>query len=312
MKKITMPLFILVAFVVYNAVYAQRASMQTLTALKPDDGMSSSTHSKYIRKLVFANTEIVKGQVNESAFKNQFTLKDDIYGRVYLEHSLANESRKNQKTFTMGGEWHMFIDGKEVVIFSPPLDEKAHDMWTTWQVVLSPNTSDTYDYGQTAKNYWENVYRLPAGSHTVKMVYRFRDDGFKDIAVGEFTLMINEEDRKTFIETKCAKLPAPGMKDAALESELLAEMQGKFKGQTPIKVVIMSKDWGYNRHKVSGVIISRTISAGVALKYDDGSCHFVEFLFDQQNQGGTTYGKSAFGGTNLSGKNFIIPCDNVK
>jgi hypothetical protein len=101
-------------------------------------------------------------------------------------------------------------------------------------------------------------------------------------------------------------LPAPAMKNAALEKEMMAAL-GEWK-ETPLKVIITDRDWTIQHHPVTGAIVSRTINTTTVVKKVDGNCRMFQVSYRQQYAGGR-YGKAQQYGV---GDSADILCEKVK
>lgn len=92
--------------------------------------------------------------------------------------------------------------------------------------------------------------------------------------------------------------PAPGMKDAKLNTEALAAVKAHAKtagwSQTIEYVYAKSKDWNIVRNS-SGAIVRRTIRMIAVMKNPTGTCQWEEVKVKQEYNG-SDYGKTIFDG----------------
>ncbi|MES2838170.1 MAG: hypothetical protein V4667_11645 [Bacteroidota bacterium] len=295
--------------------------------LEPGDGISSPMHTKYLKKLVFAKSEIAKAQENEANFTNSFTLTDNIYSRVYLEKSTGFESGNIGHCYGGDGGFIMRFTFDNGATKMPEwLGEsnegiRAEKNWTTWQPAISPSAADLDKPDYSVKNFVKIVRNLPAGTHKVKMevVYDIPDDEKpsppakyiencklfttkfgpeKVLAVGEFNLNVTEADKKALYKKVCpmyktqiADYNRPAFTLVPNAVALAKITTGvDWKKFTLLKIV-GDIDWTYNKN-VYGIILSRKAYAGVyLLNNEDGFIYYSKAEYSQENtsSGGATY-----------------------
>lgn len=289
-----------------------------------DNGISSPTHTKYLKKIVFSKSEIVKSQENEANFTNTFALTDNIYSRVYLEKSIRNEAGNVGNCFsptyfirysfddgaTKMPEW---LNVKVHNVLSGAAD--AVDKWTTWQPAVSWSAADLTGPELGVKNFVKYVRNLPAGTHKIKMevVYDIPEDsnnGYstyeyttkfgpeKVLAVGEFTLNVTEADKKVLYKKVCpmyktqiADYNRPAFTLVPNAVALAKITTGvDWKKFTLLKIV-GDIDWTYKKNAY-GIILSRSAGAGVyLLNNEDGFVYYSKAEYSQENtsSGGASY-----------------------
>lgn len=299
--------------------------------LDQDEGVTSTTHQKYMNKIVFSKSEIVKKSENEASFTNTFTLADNIYGRIYNNQSNSNYANNighiwNSSDFI----FRISIEGAPQNEFllkdwagGMGMNKEDHKTWTTFQLGVSPNKSQVNEYPQAPINiFYENLYHLPEGTYKVKVEYVFDVPADQQktsatvgepmiwttkfgpeqmMASGEFTINIKNSDKLAYATKVSKPMPTPSRKDAALEQSMIKATTGKWEGQTPVKAIIIGDDWVYLRD-VWGVITGRTIEAAIIMKYDNGMYKVYDSRFYQQNQGGEKYGVTTYDGEMNGGK----------
>ena len=114
-------------------------------------------------------------------------------------------------------------------------------------------------------------------------------------------------------KVRSAHLPAPVMKDAALEKsfiEIFNFNEGQQLGATAIKAVLIHDDWTIIRHEISGIVTGRRRAAAIAYKKKDGKCYFFSSYYIQQEYVGGAFGRNMSANL-VSGGNEIL-CENVK
>jgi hypothetical protein len=266
---------------------------------------TGSFHKEHAGKIVFSAQPIVAGEENPAALRNAFNAAtDDIYGMMYFPGTFQE--------VTGGGAYgwtKLFVDGNEKASydFKLPADQAAN-AWLKSEIIPDPAASTT----RGAAIFTKALSELSPRRHTVKV--QTLDQDWKVLAEGEFTLDCSggleriADVHKRINEQKLAnvKLPAPAMRNAALEKECMAAL--KDWKEKPIKVIITDADWTIQYHPVTGAITSRTINTTVAMKKPDGGCRMFVVSFRQQYQG-KKYGKAQQYGV---GDSADIPCDNVK
>lgn len=312
-----------------NAMMGQMEAMRYKCDNMPvDNGISSATHTKYLKKIVFSKTEIVKSQESEANFTNTFTLTDNIYSRVYLEKSIRNEAGSVGDCFNVTYFMrYSFDDGAtkmpewvNVKVHNVLMnDEGAVDKWTTWQPAISWSAADLTNPEAGVKNFVKFVRNLPAGNHKIKMelVYDIPEDGKdhygkpneyqyttkfgpeKVLAQGDFTVNIVEADKRALYKKVCPmyKKQIADYNRAAFTLVPNAVALAKsttgvdWKKFTLLKIV-GDADWTYKKN-VYGIILSRSAGAGVyLLNNEDGFIYYSQASFGQDNisSGGASYG----------------------
>lgn len=194
--------------------------------LKADNGVSSATHTAYMKKIVFSKTEIVKGKENPASFSNSFSSTDNIYSRIYIEKSRGYEAKSigvcyNANTYlryTIDDGKFKFSEKFAYNTTSASCDDECMNKWTTWQIGLSPSADDvnTGYPKQELQDFYARLSELPAGTHNIKieLVFDIPDDKIgksdldsymyttkfgaeKILATGEFNLTVKEADKAT-------------------------------------------------------------------------------------------------------------------
>lgn len=301
------------------------AQKYSCSNMEEDKGISGSIHTKYLKKIVFSKTEIVKGSENESSFTNSFSATDNIYPRVYLEKSVGTEAKSIGDCY--GGSnfirW-TFDDGATKLpewLGESNYTATDDDLWTTFQPAMSPSESDmNYDVGNL-KNFIKIVRYLPVGTHKVKMdvVYdipvdqeatsamreencmkwttKFGEE--KVLATGEFTLNVTEAGKKTLYKKACplykkqvADYNRSSFKLVSNATALVKEKTNVDWNKFTLLKIVGVKDWKYKKNYY-GVILSRSAGAGVyLLNKQDGFVYYSSVSYYQENtsSGGSSYG----------------------
>lgn len=279
------------------------AAAQSMGAAK-EKVYSGAFHKEHAGKIVFSSEPIVAGKENTSAMRDAFTTQDNIYGMMYFSGTFKEATNGSAYAYTK-----LFVDGNEKASydFKLPADQ-AENAWLKSEIIPDPASSTT----RGAAIFTKAISELSPRRHTIKL--QTLNDYSKTIAEGEFTLDCSggldrvADVHKRLGEKKLASvtLPAPAMRNPALEKECMAALK-EWK-ETPLKVVITDADWTIQYHPVTGAITSRTINTTVAMKKTDGGCRMFVISFRQQYQG-KKYGRAEQYGV---GDSADMPCENVK
>ena len=148
--------------------------------------------------------------------------------------------------------------------------------------------------------------KLPKGVHIVQLRLTSNMNGAN--AVGAFYYDNSAGDGTSLDATLTAvKMPAAGMRNPALEKQIMdVENAGPGESQM-IRVVITDRDWTPLRHEATGVLIGRAITTTVAIKGGDGVC-FQQSRTYTQNYNGKTYSGLRLDGT---GRETEMACENA-
>ena len=324
-----------------NNILNQVEEQKYSRPLDEDEGVSSPTHEKNMNKIVFSKTEIVKGSEDPSTFTNSFTLGDNIYSRIYLDKSRSNYANEiGAFPYTTDYFYRITVEGYELPsLLSTNIrntgDNESLTTWTTYQLAISPMKSDLEYYPHFQyTTFWEDFYHLPEGTYNinVELVYDIPEDEEpagsrtaencrkfttkfgpeKVIAEGSFQINVKNSDKLNFSKKLSKGLPNPGKTDATLEKGMITATTGAWEGQTPVKAIITSSDWTYQRD-VWGNITHRTINAAVVIRFDKEDIYKVFYMvFSEQNQGGDKYGAPQYAGGNTSELDYFIAKEFVK
>lgn len=178
----------------------------------PNDGITSTSHKKYIGKIVFASsiTPLKFGSENENEFLNRFMLGQSIFFRVYLDNSLFNYINNlspgyaREEINSKGGYLiKLYLDNEEVYSgnacdgtseFSPSEQEEM----TTFKGAL--RNPDERGIGENAYDrfLYKSIGKLTEGDHTVRVeLYPTVSIPSMKIgslvATGEFTLNVTRD-----------------------------------------------------------------------------------------------------------------------
>ncbi|WP_434388210.1 hypothetical protein [Melittangium boletus] len=263
------------------------------------EGITNPVHAANVGKIVFSTQKIDRTNPDPSLFANSFADTDHIYGRVYVPSAFANHfavwSDGDGSTYLAKGfEIHATVDGKPSRDWSDGRDlsiERAAD--STRAVNLNPaedpDPEQRKDSLEVATRWTKFLKTLPAGNHVIRLEMFTYSGAFRSetpAAVGEFTLVRNNSPLKSgFTFAKVQE----GMKNDALAAEALIAIQQhaadnawkeKFE-----RAKIVSRGWTIDRHRVSGVILGRSLEVAAFARWPDGHCTYQNFGVRQEYDG---------------------------
>jgi hypothetical protein len=270
----------------------------------PDQGITSPTHQKYVKKIVFTKVDQPMAQINEAGFTNEFKLGDLLYYRVFLEKSSVNQLRAGPGGDQLNGVVYVrpvykmtfYLDGRKLpekpMIYSMKPDE--HAKWTTWRGAFKMDDSlrrpDLFLPGESEfiEFLSDMESTISPGKHSIKVEIRpvisqpdMKIEG-DVMAAGEFTLnvpagWVNRAD--TWL---C--LPKAAMKDAPLERKMMAAFAAARPKESGRTISITLPAWAIVRNNLTGIILHRTTSAAVGSE-TGGVCRMQIYDFSQEYVG---------------------------
>ncbi|GEM_PF-2436509 len=282
-----------------------------------EQGITNETHRNYVGKIVF-NTERISFQApDESKFKTEFNATDRIYGRFYAEHSAGyyRKEKYNSGAYMLRGYYSLTIDGEKIdAKFKAFSIQDQVSQRTTQQLYINQNPTER-DYEDNSV--WFNIINnMSPGTHKVEVDYMLildqneEDNEHYKVASGVFNIVKKEGD-KLLLGKRMADFTA-GMEDAELEAEVVKAINknARRNGWKEIfhSAKIKSDSWYIIRHKNSGVIMGRSISAYCFAKWPDGHCTVQVFFFKQQYDGSKYMKKLLYYGLK-SGSQEKIDCE---
>ena len=110
------------------------------------------------------------------------------------------------------------------------------------------------------------------------------------------------------------RLPAPAIKDAALE-KMFMQAFNKYHGEefkgTATRAVITSDDWAIERNEITGIVTGRIRRAVIVFKDKDGKCYLTANFYLRQEYVGNSFSESAKSIYPIMGMQEML-CSNVK
>jgi hypothetical protein len=314
MKKQVKKGLIVVAILAIGLSANAQIGKALLSKIKPnkhleDQGITNPTHEKYVNQIVWSNNRIKLENPDESSFKTKFNADEKIYGRFYLSESMQNfiYKQKKQEIDSYSFYFDVYVDGvKQDDMFEFTNIGYDYCKVTTWQMLIHvPREKE--DFGSSAM--WVKMANknMTPGEHTVKFDLRVKD---YDGVVVSGSLVYVKGNEKVKHGWNLDSYTTDGMKDAALEAEILKSIQNhstkvgwkeKFS-----RVKIASSDWTIITKEYTGVIVGRSVQAYCLATWPDGNCTVQPFWFTQQYNG-SGYSKSFY--LDGSGKQEPADCD---
>lgn len=286
---------------VKNLVGASKSKEPKAPSRKGDytqsQGITSPVHEKYVKKIVFSNTEIAEGNPDESSFLKTYTISDKLIYRIFLDNSITNTLYKHEDITESDVKYpkvlyKFYLNGE--LIFTEVQDKlKELQTRTTWEGNMfthkDKNTWEDIEEGTFRKLLIRFEEKLSASSNTLKIeAYAVAwNGGYRDlIAEGELTLVNKPESFKNLLKYQQFTFPKPGtLSTKEMEKQILDQMiKNQPASYNHIKVVITSDDWSIERHPVSGVITHRTLDAAI-IYMKDQKCYFIYGLMGQEYNG---------------------------
>lgn len=289
--------------------------------LHKTDGISNSTHEKFMNKIVFSNSDIAFESPDESKFITDYNLGDPLFFRVYMDNSLINSLvLENPSDVPSTMETHarykfsFFIDDAEVAWEAAQedfIDSSAKRSWTSWKSAMVTKDGKYYMGKGIYKTFIKNG-NLTEGTHKLTIKIAPYQTYPKTYTADPYVGTLNVTVKKDWLDPNDSDLclPQSKKKDAALEQKLRLAYKEKGHSNEIGRLVITSKGWTTLRNSYSGVVLGRSIEAAIGYK-KDGKCYYEMFDFDQDHDG-SNYMVNA---TYLSGigiSTFSIPCDCLK
>lgn len=285
------------------------------------DGVSNSTHEKYMNKVVFSSSAIAFENPDESKFITDYTLGDPLFFRVYMDNSLVNSLvLANATDVPSSIETHakykfsFFIDDVEVAWEAGQedfIDRDAKRTWTSWKSAMVTKDGEYYMGKDIYQTFVKNA-NLTEGTHklTLKiMPYQTYPQTYTAEAyVGTLNLTVNKGWLDPNDSDLC--LPQRKKKDTSLEQKLRLAYKEKGRTNEIGRLVITAKGWTTLRNRYSGLVTGRRIEAAIGYK-KEGKCYYEMFDFDQDHDGSNYMTNSTYlSGTGTS--TYSIPCGCIE
>lgn len=285
---------------------------------------TSDFHKQNLGKIVWSTKPLVIGKEKEmgSVIKNEFKTGEAIFGTVYLANPFKQIMNGNTRLrVIIQVDKGTAIWGGDLSYFIVPLSEQNNPYY---QFALLPDEQwfkENYAPYVERENWtysylMDELVRSGDISHDITVAFDFPTNVQGNI---KSSLLLDLNSGITQIKTLSAKLhdqlmssrtlPKTGMKNAAMEQQMVAALNKLGWKENFTKVVINSTDWAVKKNEL-GVILYRIVSAVGIFKDFDGKCMYQEFTFRQDYTGGGKF-DSAIKYNSYGGK-YEIGCDKVK
>jgi hypothetical protein len=282
-------------------------------------------HDKYAGKIVFAEKKINFENIDNGILKDHFRLLNNIYGKAFLEMSLAEYYENYNWSYdykdadlAYNFSTTVFIDEDMAIKLFDELAPGPFNNYTYLDIVLAPDNSDKYEYSLISSDWADQVSGLSEGDHIVRVEIRAESKDYpglnkKPVALGEFTLHVERTKIDEFTRKFDITPPRPTIIDAEIEAEIIDASEFMFPGMVPISAVIIEPtgQWQYDRD-MEGNILSRNFLAAVILKTIEGECFVKTARFFQDHKGNFQFDKVRMSEKVKSYYNYSIPCENVE
>lgn len=158
---------------------------------------------------------------------------------------------------------------------------------------------------------WNLLSEAYPASTILKNIVAQANDAINNIGGEEGVKKIVNANRME--KAKTVKMQAAVGSDPTTVNQLKAALTEFYntKGKPVLKVHLLSAEWNYNKHPVTGVILNRYKPFQIAYKDSDGFCRlFTDRI--QQDYNGSGYGKGYIVNGPYMGGYADILCENVK
>ncbi|MFA5973614.1 MAG: hypothetical protein WC780_14780 [Lentimicrobiaceae bacterium] len=173
-------------------------------------------------------------------------------------------------------------------------------------------------------NYTENLSKLRAGKHSLKIVLKCN---YNDAASGnlvlfgdDFSIYKKRSDELNSVAqnagAKNAVMPAAKKTDAALENRMIGAFKnsndwksGFIDASEVLRISIIDPDWFIRRNELTGAILHRYIRAAIAVKTKTGNCAYYNLVTFQEDYVGGKFQPLKYDG---AGDKVTMDCANVK
>lgn len=285
---------------------------------------TSDFHKENLNKIVWSTKPLIIGKEKEMAsfIKTEFKTGEYIYGTAYLGVN-ANEAMNGNTDLRV----RIKVDngtavwGGDLSYFELPLAAQGKSYI---QFALLPDAQwlkDNYapyiaEENWTISYFLDDLVRGGDVGHDITCELIFPTNKISNI---ESKLSLDLNNGIAEIKTMATKLhdelmasrvlPKNGMKNPAMEQQMVAALNKLGWKENFTKVIITSADWVIKKNDL-GIILYRIVSAVGVFKDYDGKCMYQEFTFRQDYAGGGKFDNvikyNSYGGKREIG------CDKVK
>jgi len=285
---------------------------------------TSDFHKQNLNKIVWSSKPLVIGKENEmsSFIKSEFKTGEYIFGTAYLGVNASDAMNGNTNLrVRIKVDNGTAVWGGDLSYFELPLTAQGKSYI---QFALLPDAQwlkDNYapyiaEENWTISYFLDDLVRGGDISHTINCELIFPTNKIRNI---ESELSLDLNSGITEIKTMATKLhdemmasrtlPKAGMKNAAMEQQMVTALNKLGWKENFTKVVINSTDWTVKKNEL-GIILYRIVAAVGIFKEFDGKCWYQEFTFRQDYTGGGKFDNNIK--YNSYGGKKEIGCDKIK
>ena len=266
------------------------------------------------------------GNINKDKLISEFSLMDNIYGRVLMgkplkdyfeQYNILYDFEEAKYNYNFG--FRILIDDDLKARWLYEIPEENFNRTTTFAFSLSGDEAHKISYSPLVNEWVEVVEPLNDGSHnvTIEMIpvtVEVIGEELPVIAKGDFTFHVDADRMEEFTEQRTTDLPAPTMVSPEIEQEIADASERIYDNAEPVRAVItdIKGDWSYSEN-MDGSVISRSIIASVIYYYPaNDKCRVRTGLYSQKHQGNGLYAPAVFVREPVGYYDYLIPCEKVK
>jgi len=237
-------------------------------------------------------------------YETSFRTGDPVYAIVFFGEPVTKLGINNENREMI--VW-MLLDGSNSLSDYWGIPIRAEQRNATFLTLpISPKAADVFNrddataagrFSYFAQKYAGNTVRLTfisGGDQQAKLpgvTFDFSASNTESV----YTAQLAEYDRSVSANSDKAnanvEVPKVAMRNAALERQFAAMINGAGAEWKMLKLIIASPEWQTNRHEISGVIVSRHIVTRNIVKHPNGACQIQSVTF-YQDYNGSGYGKT--------------------
>jgi hypothetical protein len=262
------------------------------------DSKSDSSESSSGDTVQFSASSTSGGKIKSPAVK--FETKGNIYGIAKLNDTLKkiNNAQNNNQEISVWVKIQLHNEGGgEQIVTIKAGDSIANTKDLPFRIVVDPSLP--LEPNTLNVNFYKTLANVKSGKTVNCEVTIFSPDKYNQIAAGNFQLTTTEQGIKRYeswanneknSEAKKRFMPAPKMKNAALEKAMSAEFNKRFSDtMTLMRLIIVESDWTIERNKSTNVIIRRFVRVAVGVKFKSGGDSEVLFYEFYQDYDGKKF-----------------------
>ncbi|MEN9798790.1 MAG: hypothetical protein RL653_2486 [Pseudomonadota bacterium] len=280
---------------------------------------SSPFHRENAEKVRVSTEYQEPKEEDAAAFKSAVKAGEPLFGNAYFKAPIG------ELTMSLGVTANVSVllkeDDKEVAGGAwvvEPSDAEFKQGFTTFEIFpLDPKEPSSL---YLANNLVKGLASLDPGKHTltVKVNVHTEDASSGSTgATGTFEYDNSTGNEKVEAASRiladlvldASRMPSPEMKDAGLEKQVVATVSKNDFGDKALRAVITDGEFTYTRNDLTGILISRSFRASVAVKRKDGRCEVRNYPVEQQALAGGKKFAPATAGFHTG--EYAIRCENI-